>query len=260
MAKQRFTPPVLEKANASKPSALVFPERTPQTQTQPDRYQRYFPGIEPAANHPVNADHVPPSQGDPQVPDLQDAPPQEDPAQAELMAAFEKAAHEGFQAGVAQAQEQTQARIDEHMAQMESMLRCIIDLRNRTFEAYQEQCLELALTSAEALARTHLSQDKSAMRSLLADAIGELSGQDTVLLHVGPDSAHELQEWVDQRFVEQKVQVIVEPEMAAEDFRASTKTGSVTGDFEERLAKLRQMVLQHRGTLGSKDLEDTERP
>lgn len=248
MAKERFTPPVLQKTNASKPSALVFPERSNATKAGPDRYQRYFPGVEPAANQPIAAppdpEHAPP----PSSPADQ-ALPQQDNTQAELMAAFEKAAHEGFEAGLAQAQEQTQARIDEHMAQMESMLRCIVELRTSTFEAYQEQCIELALTGAEALARKSFAQDKSAMQSLMLDAIQELSGRDTVLLHVGPENAQELQEWVDQRFADQKVQVIVDEQMATQDFRATTKTGSVTGDFEERLQKLRQMVLQHKGTL-----------
>lgn len=252
MAKERFSPPVLPKADASKTSALVFPERNRHTHTEPERYQRYFPGIEPAANGSSIAPPAAPVEQHVEDSQSQSSEP-EDNAQAELLAAFEKAAHEGFEAGVAQAQEQTQARIDEHMAQMESMLRCIVELRTRTFEAYQEQCLELALAGAEALARAHLAQDKSAMRSLLSDAIEELSGQDAVLLHVGPASAPELQEWVNERFVDQKVQVVVESNMAPQDFRASTKTGSVTGDFEERLARLRQMVLAHRGTLANED-------
>lgn len=251
MAKQRFTPPILKQDTPTKPSALVFPERSAQTQTQPERYQRYFPGIEPAANQPRT---TPQPQEPPcaafETPDtVPEAAPAQDTAQTELMAAFEKAAHEGFAAGVAQAQEQTQARIDEHMAQMESMLRCIVDLRKRTFEAYQEQCLELALTGAEALAKKHFSEHRDAMRALLLDAIQALTGQDTVLLHVGPDNAPELQDWVNQRFVDQKVQVLVDDQMAPEDFRATTKSASVTGDFQERLQKLRQLILQHRGTL-----------
>lgn len=251
MAKQRFSPPVLQKAETTSPSALVFPSRSAHTQDQKDRYQRYFPGVEPAANQaqPRPRPQVTQDADKDQAFEAAHDPAQEDTTKTELMAAFEQAAREGFQAGLEQAQEQTQARIDEHMTQMESMLRCIIDLRTRTFETYQEQCLELALTGAEALARKQLSTDQGAMRSLLLDAINELSGQDTVLLHVGPASAPELQEWVEQRFVSQKVQVIIEEDMAPEDFRATTKTGSVTGDFEERLQKLRQMILQHRGTL-----------
>lgn len=253
MAKERFTPPVLEKSNPRGPSALVFPERSDPCSNKPERYQRYFPGVELAANQPVSQAPVsdPPEQQEHSPPqeDAQDA----DPSHSELMAAFEKAAHEGFQAGLEQAQEQTQARIDEHMAHMESMLRCIIELRTSTFETYQEQCLELALTGAEALARKSFQQDKSAIRSLLTDAIQELSGQDTVLLHVGPESASELQEWVAQRFADQKIQVIVDEHMSPEDFRATTKTGSVTGNFEERLQRLRQMILQHKGTLDQAD-------
>lgn len=262
MSKQRFAPPVLVAKKEGAQTAIVFANERSQDAMRNERYERFFPGVETAANNAPtgqdgeSAEHPGSESGDAASPLLGDvgspvpgqAPPEE-ALHAEIAKAFEDAAQEGFAAGIAQAQEQTQAKIDEHMRQMESMLNEIIDLRRTTFEGYQEQCLELAMAGAEALARQTLEHHKPALRELITDAMSELSGQDEVMLHVSPDNAEELQQWVQERFPSRTVQIIAEPEMQTQDFRAATKTGSVTGDFQERVQKLRQMILSHRGRL-----------
>lgn len=263
MSKQRFAPPVLIPKKETAQTALVFANDRSEETARTERYQRFFPGVETAANNAPsspdsNASAMPQEHGD--NPSSLTAPGQaaamapgqpssEDALQAEIAKAFEEAAHEGFAAGIAQAQEQTQAKIDEHMRQMESMIHEILDLRRATFEGYQEQCLELAMAGAEALARQTLEHHKPALRELIFDAMSELAGDDEVMLHVSPDNATELEQWAQERFPSRKVQVIAEPEMETQDFRAATKTGSVTGDFQERVQKLRQMILSHRGRL-----------
>lgn len=254
MSKQRFTPPTIAKKKQTDPNAVVFGRRSPPPENEEERYQRFFPGVQAAANHPppkqaASPDQAAPSSPEPQEAAVEPAADLQATHEAELAQIFENAAQEGFQAGLTQAQEQTQALIDQHMKQMEDMLRAVVDLRRSTFEEYQEQCLELAIAGAEALARQALKHHKPALRDLLFEAMSELSGQDSVILQVGPDNAEELKTWTSERFPDRKVSVLVDPDMSPEDFRASTKTGSVTGDFQARLDKLRQMIFQHRGQL-----------
>lgn len=241
---------------------LVFERKQAAALPRTERYQRFFPGATntdaPLHQGQRAANQMPPDEAMAPETSQPSGPSEEEQQQALLEQAFEKAAHEGFAAGLAQAQEQTQARIDEHMKQMEQMLHEIIDLRRTTFEEYQEQCLELALAGAEALSRQTLRHHEKALRELLAEAMDELPGQDTILLQVGQDNVQELQAWVNERFPQRSVQVIEDPEMSAQDFRASTKTGSVTGDFQERLARLRQMVFEHRGQIDAHPHSDSQ--
>lgn len=249
MNKKRFAPPVIQTKERPATNELVFPPREEHANDPAERFVRFFPGTAPAANQaPTRSDQpasplaqAPELAGDPPAP-----PPQED-HQAKLEAIFEQAAQEGFEAGLTQAQEQTQTRIDEHMRHMEAMLRTIVDLRRSLFESYQEQCLEVALAGAEALARRAFQHDKEVLRTLIQEALSELNEDSLIRLHVCEANAAELSLWVEERFPDRQVQVIAQADMKEEDFRAVSKTGSVTGDFQERLSTLRQAVFQHRG-------------
>lgn len=250
MSKKRFAPPVIQTKEAPTANALVFHSREAPENSSEERFVRFFPGTPPAANQAPPPSPMP-SASLAEVPESSQGSqaPKEEDHQAKLEAIFEQAAQEGFEAGLAQAQEQTQARIDEHMRHMEAMLRTIVDLRRSLFESYQEQCLEVALAGAEALARRVFQFDKQVLRTLIQEALSELNEDNLVHLHVCEANAAELSDWVQERFPERKVQVVAQADMKEEDFRAVSKTGSVTGDFQDRLSTLRQAIFQHRGRL-----------
>lgn len=258
MTKRRYVPKSIVAQNERPVNDVLFRASNREGQGRQQHYQRFCPGSAPLAKAPAQqpSSDCSPCQI-PSEPSANEAPsnapsvPTNEPN--ELQEIFEQAAQEGFAAGIAQAQEQTQAKIDEHMHQLECMLLQILDLRQTHFESFQTQCLEIAIAGAEALARRSFRADATAIKELIFEAVGELNASSTVSLRVAPEHAPELELWVKERFSDTQVCVIGDEQLGAEDFRASCKTGSVTGNFSERLSVLRHAIFSHRGTLESPD-------
>lgn len=265
MARQRFVPKKIGEDSEETKSSVFREVPSRRVESRFTRYhlhgdQTQDPNPETAVNLPEEDIFIP-------TPSANDINPEIGPslgqtssaAELELQNRFEQAAKEGFEAGLAQAEATVQAALDQQLAKVEGLLRAILQLRGQVIDEYQEQCIRLAIAGAEGLARRTFEQDQNIVRELIKQALAELRGVDTITLTVDEESAPALREWINERFDDLSVRVVGQEELSAHDFRAQSNLGSITCYFDERIERLRQSILFHRG-LDEFDLEQSNDP
>lgn len=162
-----------------------------------------------------------------------------------LEAARERAHQEGYDAGFAEGQAAAEAQSAALLETMRNAVEDLARLRSTLVEVYRREMVELALAVARAIVGRTVSEDANVVESWLDDALSQLDGADTVVVRCAPAHEATVRAWIERLEdpLRPNVTVAVDANLGIGDLRVECAAGSVDAILEQRLDRIRDLVL-----------------
>jgi len=157
----------------------------------------------------------------------------------EAEALRQEAQNRGFQAGMAQAEEEIAVRVDRLMRLVEGATQAREELLLRS----EPEIIELAIGIAEKLVGQELTINRAAVPGIVRRALARVGRSDACYLRVNPADAQIIEEYLRHDLVKAKCEMVIDDQIEEGGCIIATSYGQVDAQISSQIAEVRAALL-----------------